>query len=178
EVELPEITVVRVERPDAVLQEQGGKMRVGHQIPPRVHGIGDRPVHLPEAFLLGEHANLGKPQQRADVRGRRLLRQWTHEDTRMRRDTQIPRDRRPPQAEHLGAHRTVVEEAPGARVVGALLVGSVEKDVDVQRIAHLRSRFRSITSYSVSRSEMSARAVMSWECQEKAGAGRRARRYA
>ena len=51
-LELPEVPVVRAERADAVLEEDGRDVGVGNEVAPNRHGAGDVLVCIDETVQL------------------------------------------------------------------------------------------------------------------------------
>jgi hypothetical protein len=98
EVEALEVHVVRVERPQVVLAEDGGQVGVRHQVAARGHAGGDLAVDRPEALFLGEQAHVGQAEESLHVPHGFRRRKRRLEDRRVRGRAKVAHQRRPREA--------------------------------------------------------------------------------
>lgn len=135
-LEFSEIAIVRVQRPDAVLEQDRGDVRVGDEIPADRDLTGHVLVRVDETVQFGHGACMGQPDQCRDVAERFVRRKRRGEDARVRGNAQIRHQRGPGQAEDLGAGGARFEEAAGASVTVARSIRRVKEYVHVEGVAH------------------------------------------
>ena len=69
EVELEEITIMRVKRLDAMLPQQRRKVCIRNKVAARCYSCGDFAIDVPESFLFGKTSDVRQTDQRLDIGG-------------------------------------------------------------------------------------------------------------
>ena len=118
-IESPEVAVMGIERPDAVLEKDRRDVRVGDEVSAHRHVATDMFVCVQKAVLLGNDAHMRQPDQRRDIAERFVGVERRREDARVGGDAEIRHQRRPGQAKDLGAGGASFDKAAGAVVTVA-----------------------------------------------------------
>ena len=94
--EFTEISIIRVERPDAVLEKDRREVSIGDEVSPDRHVAGDPPVGVQETVQLRHDAHVRQLEERCDIADRLVRAERRSEDARVCGDPDLalPRARR------------------------------------------------------------------------------------
>jgi hypothetical protein len=137
EVELPKVAVDGIQPSDAMLPKQGCQVGVGNEISAYGKVSTDLAVDLEEPIALREDAHARQGQERFHVVKGLVGRERPREDSGVSGDAQEGHQRGPGHAEQVRILGAPFQKVEGFAVPRARPIGGVEKDVDVDRIAHV-----------------------------------------